>query len=84
MHKKSKKELDGASLLGLKKEMAQPRMAKSARTTLANLTIADTKTTKYPRIRNRRQNHFASLSQPTGKGPDCCWENRNPKSRSAY
>jgi hypothetical protein len=40
MHKKSKKELDGASLPGLKKEMAQPRMAKSARTTLANLTIA--------------------------------------------
>lgn len=72
MKKKARKELDEAKLASVKKELAKPRMARSACKEEVNLNTARISAHKYHHVRNRRQNHPVSTSEQTGKGTDCC------------
>ena len=72
MKKKGKKDLDKATRASVKKEMAKPRMAKSAR--LAELNLDLTRTSEEPRVTMpgsvHKQDCPVSTSKPAGKGTD--------------
>ena len=73
MKEKAKKELDKATLASVKKELAKPRMARSAcKTGKESKYCANFRMRKYHHARNRRQNHPVSTSEQTGKGTDSC------------
>jgi hypothetical protein len=72
LHKKSKKEPGDAIRASVKKEMAEPRMARSARITERNLDtvrIPEQPSTTMPGIVEK--NRPVSPSEPAGKGADC-------------
>ncbi len=61
MKKKVRKELDKATLASVKKELAKPRMARSAcKIGKETKYCANFSTRKYHDARNRRQNHSVS------------------------
>jgi hypothetical protein len=77
LHKKANKERDDATRASVKKEMAKPRMARSARVTKLNLDtarISEQPSTTMPgtvdksfrlRVRASRKRHKFLLTQPT-------------------
>jgi hypothetical protein len=71
MKKKAGKELDEAKLASVNKELAKPRMARSACKEEVNLNTARISEHASHHARNRRQNHPVSASGQTGKSTDC-------------
>ena len=67
MHTNSNEESDNATLASVKKEMAKPRIAKSARTTELNLDAARIPEQPAHHAGNGTQNH-SFTSEPIGKG----------------
>jgi hypothetical protein len=64
LHKKGKKVPGNATYASVKKELAKPRMSKSARITELNLDTARISAHKYHHARMRRQNHPAKDVKP--------------------
>jgi hypothetical protein len=64
LHKKGKKVPGIATYASVKKELAKPRMSKSARITELKLDTARISAHKYHHARRRRQNHPAKDVKP--------------------
>jgi len=85
LNKKVKKETGNATRASVKKEMAKPRIAKSARISELNLDTARVReqpSTTMPGTVNRIIPF--STSEPTGKSTDWCQWGRSPLSRSPH
>jgi hypothetical protein len=84
LHKKAKKagkKPDDALRASVRKEMARPRMAKSARITLRR---AHCRAAKHHHAGNRRQNHPFTTPEAIVKGTDCGGRSRPPISKPPY
>jgi hypothetical protein len=69
LHKKANKKL--SILVSVTKEMAKPRIARSAKIAELKLdTHADSRTAKPFHAGNCRKNHFVPTSESAGKGSD--------------